>query len=102
MAQLQQQKQSKITPIAKPQGIDPIEVLKERENRIAQRIAHRINELLNLPANLPEDLKTKAMIELRALRLLTFQKQLRQEVVIKKLRKRKSWINVFFAIRSLA
>jgi SWI/SNF-related matrix-associated actin-dependent regulator of chromatin subfamily A protein 2/4 len=81
MAQLQQQKQNRITPVAKPQGIDPIEVLKERENRIAQRIAHRISELSNLPANLPDDLRTKALIELRALRLLNFQKQLRQEVV---------------------
>jgi SWI/SNF-related matrix-associated actin-dependent regulator of chromatin subfamily A protein 2/4 len=81
MAQLQQQKQNRITPVAKPNGIDPIEILKERENRIAQRIAHRISELSNLPANLPEDLRTKAMIELRALRLLNFQKQLRQEVV---------------------
>jgi SWI/SNF-related matrix-associated actin-dependent regulator of chromatin subfamily A protein 2/4 len=27
------QKQNRITPIAKPQGIDPIEILKERENR---------------------------------------------------------------------
>ena len=97
MAQLQQQKQSKITPIAKPQGIDPIEVLKERENRISQRIAHRINQLLNLPANMPEDLRTKAMIELRALRLLNFQKQLRQEVVSDELgRKLKRTILVLF------
>lgn len=34
-------KQNRITPLAKPQGLDPLELLKERENRITQRIAHR-------------------------------------------------------------
>ncbi|CAG2107217.1 unnamed protein product [Medioppia subpectinata] len=81
MAQLQQQKQNRVTPVAKPVGIDPIEILKERENRISQRIAHRIQQLSTLPASLAQDMRTKAMIELRALRLLNFQKQLRQEVV---------------------
>ncbi|KAH6941212.1 hypothetical protein HPB50_015102 [Hyalomma asiaticum] len=78
---MQQQKQNRITPVAKPQGIDPIEILKEKENRLTSRIAHRIEELSKLPANLPEDLRIKAMIELRALRLLNFQRQLRAEVV---------------------
>ena len=78
---LQPQKSPRVTPIAKPAGIDPIEVIKERENRIAQRIAYRIKELQNLPANLPEDLRVKALTELRALRLVHFQKKLRQEVV---------------------
>lgn len=81
MMQMQQQKQNRVTPVAKPQGIDPIEVLKEKENRLTSRIAHRIEELSKLPANLPEDLRIKAMIELRALRLLNFQRQLRAEVV---------------------
>jgi len=81
MAQLQQSKLNKVTSVAKPCGIDPVEILKERENKIAQRIAHRIEELQNLPANLPEDLRIKAMTELRALRLVNFQRQLRQEVV---------------------
>ncbi|KAM7286817.1 transcription activator BRG1 isoform X1 [Ixodes scapularis] len=81
MMQMQQQKQNRITPVAKPQGIDPIELLKEKENRLTSRIAHRIEELSKLPANLPEDLRRKAMIELRALRLLNFQRQLRAEVV---------------------
>ncbi|XP_018494673.2 probable global transcription activator SNF2L2 [Galendromus occidentalis] len=74
-------KQNRITPLAKPQGLDPLELLKERENRITQRIAHRINELKRIPAvSIPEDLKVKALIELRALRLLNFQRQLRTEV----------------------
>lgn len=75
-------KQNRITPLAKPMGLDPIELLKERENRMTQRIAHRIQELSRIPvASLPEDLRIKALIELRALRLLNFQRQLRTEVV---------------------
>jgi hypothetical protein len=48
--------------------------------RLAARIAHRIEELNNLPTVMAEDLKMKAQIELRALRLLNFQRQLRTEV----------------------
>lgn len=44
------------------------------------RIAHRIDELSSLPATMAEDLKTRAQIELRALRLVNFQRQLRAEV----------------------
>ncbi|MEQ2209200.1 hypothetical protein XENOCAPTIV_026521 [Xenoophorus captivus] len=64
-----QQKQNRITPIQKPQGLDPA------------RIAHRIQELESLPGSLPPDLRTKATVELKALRLLNFQRQLRQDVV---------------------
>ncbi|PKU30015.1 hypothetical protein llap_19682 [Limosa lapponica baueri] len=49
--------------------------------RLQARIAHRIRELENLPGSLPPDLRTKATVELKALRLLNFQRQLRQEVV---------------------
>lgn len=80
-AMMTMQKQSKIAPVAKPQGLNPIEILNERENRIAVRIGHRIKELQNIPAVMPEDMKCKAMIEMRALRLLNFQRQLRTEVV---------------------
>ncbi|XP_037347847.2 probable global transcription activator SNF2L2 isoform X3 [Talpa occidentalis] len=76
-----QQKQSRISPIQKPQGLDPVEILQEREYRLQARIAHRIQELENLPGSLPPDLRTKATVELKALRLLNFQRQLRQEVV---------------------
>lgn len=48
--------------------------------RIAARIAHRMEILANLPANIPDDLRLQAQIELRALRVLNFQKQLRAEV----------------------
>ena len=43
--------------------------------RIQARIVQRIMELEGLPGSIPEDLRMKAMIELRALRLLNFQKQ---------------------------
>ncbi|CAG4925885.1 unnamed protein product [Colias eurytheme] len=74
-------KQNRVTSIPKPVGIDPLQVLNERENRIAARIAHRIEVLSNLPANIPDDLRLQAQIELRALRVLNFQKQLRAEIL---------------------
>ncbi|XP_052775385.1 transcription activator BRG1-like isoform X2 [Mya arenaria] len=76
-----QSRQNRIAPVAKPVGLDPIELLNERENRIAARISSRIKELQGIPATLSDDMKTKATVELRALRLLNFQRQLRQEVV---------------------
>lgn len=45
--------------------------------RIQARIVQRIKELEGLPGNLPDDLRIKAMIELRALRLLNVQKQVK-------------------------
>merc|ERR1712038_2031070 len=74
-------KPNRITPIAKPVGVDPVTLLQERENRLASRVAHRIDELSNLPVNMADDIRRKAEIELRALRLLNFQRQLRAEVV---------------------
>ncbi|CAL4066291.1 unnamed protein product, partial [Meganyctiphanes norvegica] len=74
-------KANRITPLAKPNGVDPLILLQERENRLTQRIAHRIEELTELPATMADDLKVKAQIELRALRLLNFQRQLRSEIV---------------------
>ena len=74
-------KQVKLTPLAKPPGIDPLVIMRERETRIQARIAHRIQELENLPNTIPEEMKIKALIELRALKLLPFQTQLRSEVL---------------------
>ncbi|XP_073841834.1 ATP-dependent helicase brm [Musca autumnalis] len=74
-------KPNRITTVAKPQGLDPIVLLQERENRIASRIALRMQELQRLPATMPEDLRLQAAIELRALRVLNFQRQLRTEIV---------------------
>jgi len=74
-------KVSKIAPVRKPEGLDPNIILKERENKIDSQIAQRIYELENLNANISDNLRVKALIELKALRLLGFQKQLRHEVV---------------------
>lgn len=77
----QLQKQNRVTTVGKPQGLDPIVVLQERENRMASRIAHRMEELTNLPTTMPEDMRIQAQIELRALRVLNFQRQLRTEII---------------------
>ena len=50
--------------------------------RVATRISYRIKELQNIPAALSDDMKTKANIELRALRLLNFQRQVRRNLFI--------------------
>ncbi|XP_021950482.1 ATP-dependent helicase brm isoform X2 [Folsomia candida] len=75
------QKQNRLTPLEKPAGLDPVLLLNERENRLASKIVCRLQDLSDLPTNMTEDLRCKAQIELHALRLLNFQKQLRQEVV---------------------
>lgn len=74
-------KPNRVTTVAKPVGLDPITLLQERENRIASRISLRMQELQRLPATMPEDLRLQAAIELRALRVLNFQRQLRSEIV---------------------
>lgn len=48
--------------------------------RLQARIAHRIQELENLPGSLAGDLRTKATIELKALRLLNFQRQVTRKL----------------------
>jgi len=73
---------NKIVPVQKPIGLDPIEIIKERENNITQKIRYRIQELESLPAKLMSDeLRVKVCIELKALRLLEFQKSLRNEII---------------------
>lgn len=76
-----QTNKNRVTTVAKPMGLDPIMILNERENRMASRIALRMEQLKNLPTNMPEDLRLQAQIELRALRVLNFQRQLRSEIV---------------------
>ncbi|XP_075261666.1 SWI/SNF-related matrix-associated actin-dependent regulator of chromatin subfamily A member 2-like isoform X3 [Convolutriloba macropyga] len=74
--------QKKLAPMSKPLGIDEMTLLQERENRISSRIGLRMKELeaINLDDFDPET-RMKAEIELRALKLLNFQKALRAEVV---------------------
>lgn len=74
-------KQNRTTTCPKPIGLDPLIMLQERENRLAARIAHRVQQLSNLPTTMSDDLRIKVEIELRALRVLNFQRQLRAEVV---------------------
>ncbi|KAK0416688.1 hypothetical protein QR680_012632 [Steinernema hermaphroditum] len=64
-----------------PPGIDPQYLLKERDNRLQNRIGSRIRDLMSLPASIPSHLNLKAQIELRALRLVNFQQQMRREVM---------------------
>ena len=74
-------KANRVTTLPRPPGIDPLAILDERETRIAQRISIRIQQLSNLPPNIPEDLRNQALMELRMLRLIDFQRQLRSEIV---------------------
>ncbi|XP_043475388.1 ATP-dependent helicase brm isoform X2 [Leptopilina heterotoma] len=74
-------KTNRVTSLAKPAGLDPLLILQERENRVAARIALRMEQLSNLPTNMPEDLRIQAQIELRMLRVLNFQRQLRSEII---------------------
>ncbi|XP_053990309.1 ATP-dependent helicase brm isoform X2 [Hylaeus volcanicus] len=74
-------KTNRVTSVAKPAGLDPLLILQERENRVAARIALRMEQLSNLPTNMPEDLRVQAQIELRMLRVLNFQRQLRSEIL---------------------
>ena len=70
-----QQKQNRMTPLSKPAGLDPLLLLSERENRVASRMTQRISELEDMSATMSDDLQVQAMIELRALRLINFQRQ---------------------------
>ncbi|XP_011257143.2 ATP-dependent helicase brm isoform X3 [Camponotus floridanus] len=74
-------KTNRVTSVAKPVGLDPLLILQERENRVAARISLRMEQLSNLPTNMPEDLRIQAQIELRMLRVLNFQRQLRTEII---------------------
>ncbi|KAH0564535.1 hypothetical protein KQX54_012628 [Cotesia glomerata] len=74
-------KSNRVTSVVKPAGLDPLVILQERENRVATRIALRMEQLSNLPTNMPEDLRIQAQIELRMLRVLNFQRQLRSEII---------------------
>lgn len=130
-----QQKQNRITPVQKPQGLDPVAILQEREYRyifaaielwipplslkglykredsfklwlamrflwlaifprLQARIAHRIQELESLPGSLPPDLRTRATVELKALRLLNFQRQVDIHTQYTGVRKVKNWPTV--------
>ncbi|KAL2914601.1 ATP-dependent DNA helicase Snf21 [Polyrhizophydium stewartii] len=69
-----------IVPSAMPTPIDHAALKAERERYLAARVEFRIKELESLPSNLSADLKLKSVIELKALRLLDKQRQLRAEI----------------------
>ncbi|CEI98505.1 Putative Adenosinetriphosphatase [Rhizopus microsporus] len=82
-----------LIPSLTPQGVDPYSIISERERRLLGRIQHRIQELEKLPSNLSDTVQTlegdikngsnklRAIVELKALRLLNKQRQLREEIV---------------------
>ncbi|ETN75852.1 hypothetical protein NECAME_03625 [Necator americanus] len=78
---IHQQRCARPTSLPTPVGIDPASLLKEREFRIQNRVGLRIQELSNLPADLPPNLRIRAEIELRALRLVNLQAQVRSEIM---------------------
>uniref|UniRef100_A0A1I8BQS0 SNF2-family ATP dependent chromatin remodeling factor snf21 n=1 Tax=Meloidogyne hapla TaxID=6305 RepID=A0A1I8BQS0_MELHA len=77
----QQRTTNRTTTLPLPQGIDPELIWRERENRIQNRIALRIKELTELTLDIPPHLRLNAEIELRALRLVNLQTQVRSEVL---------------------
>ncbi|CAF1118722.1 unnamed protein product [Adineta steineri] len=72
----------RITSISKPIGIDIQEVITERDSRIQNNILIRINELEKILQTITQEhIRTRIMIELKALKLLNFQRQVRSEIV---------------------
>ncbi|KAG2186621.1 hypothetical protein INT44_002845 [Umbelopsis vinacea] len=91
-----------LIPALTPIGMDSDELIIERERRVKARVHYRIQELESLPNNLSNDLpdkitalesdikdagkngssvKLRAIIELKALRLLEKQKKLRDDII---------------------
>ena len=52
-----------------------------KSKHIDWNVFHRVHELQQLPDTLSDGMRRRAMIELRALRLIEFQKQLRAEII---------------------
>ncbi|KAI7864350.1 SNF2 family N-terminal domain-containing protein [Spinellus fusiger] len=82
-----QQKHS-LAPSPTASAMDPHTLITERERRVQARTQYRIHELENLPSNLSnamdaagQSLKLRAVIELKALRLLNKQRKLREEII---------------------
>ncbi|CAF1606035.1 unnamed protein product, partial [Adineta ricciae] len=64
-----------------PICLNPLYIQQERDKRSYNRISKRIHELEHMPANMSSELRTRALIELKSLKLLQFQKQIRHEVL---------------------
>uniref|UniRef100_A0A915ITP7 HSA domain-containing protein n=1 Tax=Romanomermis culicivorax TaxID=13658 RepID=A0A915ITP7_ROMCU len=76
-----QQRSNRLTPIPRPVGIDPVELMKEREYRMQNRIGLRIKELETSLLTVDPKLRTGMELELRSLKFLNYQRQLRGEIV---------------------
>lgn len=55
-------------------------LLAEREKLISRRIQARLRELSDLPGTLPEEVKRKASVEAKQLKLITLQKRVRSQL----------------------
>ncbi|CAF3779677.1 unnamed protein product [Adineta steineri] len=64
-----------------PIGLNPLYIQQEQEKRVLNRISNRVQELEHMPAHMSVDLRTQALIEIKSLKLLQFQKQLRGEIL---------------------
>jgi hypothetical protein len=83
-----------------PIGLNPLYIQQEREKRyeyksseisiktffsrsfsVLNRVSNRLQELEQMPAQMSVDLRTQALIELKSLKLLQFQRQLRGEIL---------------------
>lgn len=69
-----------LVPSQLPLTVDLKGIRHERESLMQARIEQRIAELQSLPANIPNDIKIKALVELKALRLRLHQRKLRSHV----------------------
>jgi ATP-dependent helicase STH1/SNF2 len=85
------QLQRLLIPSAMPTGIDPYSVIQNRETLIKNRINYRIGELETQTSNITNEppldsldynLKIKAVIELKMLKLLDRQKKIREELLV--------------------
>jgi ATP-dependent helicase STH1/SNF2 len=73
-----------LMPSVLPLALDPVLLREERERFIRAKVENRIQELSNLQNNISNnsDLKLKAMIELKSLKLLEKQRALRTELLM--------------------
>ncbi|CAF3430093.1 unnamed protein product [Rotaria socialis] len=64
-----------------PINLNPLYTQQERDKRVLNRMSIRVQELEYMPANMNAELRTRSLIELKSLKLLQLQKQLRGEVL---------------------
>lgn len=70
-----------IVPSLTPMFLENSSLFQEKERQLKARIEARIIELESLPASLPAELKLKATIELKSLKLFDLQKKVRSDVL---------------------